>query len=148
MRTFDDLEPGWTETYGPHTMERTAMTEFAAGFDPQPMHLDAEAAREKGYEDVFASGLHTVGVGTRLLVENFLNDSTNLGGLGIEELSWHAPVYPGDELSVRHEVVSTRVSESNPDRGVVVRDIEVFRGEDGDEEVVCSWTVAILMARG
>ena len=142
---FDDLDPGWSETYGPRRVEREEMLSFAEQFDPQPMHLDPEAAREKGYDDVFASGLHTVGVGIRLLVEHFLNDSSNLGGLGIEELSWHAPVYPGDELAVRHEVVSTRVSESNPDRGVVVRDIEMFRADD--ETVVCSWTVAILMAR-
>jgi len=141
---FDDLEPGWSETYGTVRMERDAMTAFAEQFDPQPMHLDPEVAREKGYDDVFASGLHTIGVGMRLLVEQFLNDSSNLGGLGMDDLSWHAPVYPGDELSVRHEVVSMRVSESDPDRGIVVRDVELFRGDD---DVVCSWTVTILMAR-
>lgn len=120
------------------------MKAFAEQFDPQPMHLDAAVAREKGYNNVFASGLHTVGVGIRLLVENFLNDSSKLSGLGIDDLSWHAPVYPGDEPSVRHEVAETRVSESNPERGVVVRDVELFR--DGGK-VVCSWTVTVLMAR-
>ncbi|MFB6117854.1 MaoC/PaaZ C-terminal domain-containing protein [Halosegnis sp.] len=148
---FDDLESGESATYGPHQMKRAAMIEFAERFDPQPMHLNDEAARERGYDGVFASGYHTVGVATRLLVKNFLNESANLGGLGVDDLRWHAPVYPDDRLFARHEVVSTRVSESNPDRGIVVRDVEVLRAgeseDPADTETVCSWTVTILMGR-
>ncbi|RNJ25969.1 MaoC/PaaZ C-terminal domain-containing protein [Halosegnis longus] len=142
--TYDDLHVGWSATYGPAEMEREPMVAFAEQFDPQPMHLDPEAARAKGYDDVFASGLYTIGTATRLFVEHFLNDSTNLAGLGIENLRWHAPVYPGDELYASHEVTEMRVSESDDSRGIVTRDIEIRRGDD---TVVCSWTVSILMGR-
>ena len=141
--SYDDLSVGWTETYGPVEMDREAMIAFAEQFDPQPMHLDPAAAREKGYDDVFASGLYTVATAMRLLVEQFLNDSTNLGGLGMDELRWHAPVYPGESLSVTHEVTAMRVSESDDSRGIVTREIEVT----GDGTPVCSWAVSILMGR-
>lgn len=142
--TYDDLHVGWSATYAPAEVERDSMIAFAEQFDPQPMHLDADAARAKGYDDVFASGLYTIGTATRLFVEHFLNDSTNLAGLGIENLRWHAPVYPGDELYASHEVTGMRVSESDDSRGIVTRDIEIQRGDD---TVVCSWTVSILMGR-
>lgn len=138
---FEDLAVGWSETYGEHQMEQDAMIAFAEQFDPQPMHTDPDAAAETVHGDVIASGLHTIGVATRLLVENFLNDTSNVGGLGLDEVRYHEPVYPGDRLSVRHEVVSKRRSASNPGTGIVTRDVEVL-SEDGP---VCSWTATLLM---
>jgi acyl dehydratase len=178
---FEDMTVGWSATYGSHEMTETGIVAFAEQFDPQPMHTDPEAAAETQYGGLIASGLHTIGVATRLLVEQFLNDSTNRGGLGIDDLTWHRPVRPGDVLQVRHEVVERHDSDSHPDAGVVVRDVAVLvdedgaeaatgdgaeaatidgngaeaatrngdadRGEDGVGDVVCSWTVAILMGK-
>lgn len=150
---FEDVEVGWSERYGSHTMEREAMIAFAERFDPQPMHVDPEAAAESIHGDVIASGVHTIGVATRLLVDGFLEEAANLAGLGIDDLRFHEAVYPGDTLAVRHEVVDKRRSESNPGSGVVTREVEVLRtdsdveGCDGeDATVVASWTVVILMA--
>jgi acyl dehydratase len=170
---FEDMTVGWSATYGSHEMTETGIVAFAEQFDPQPMHTDPEAAAETGYGGLIASGLHTIGVATRLLVENFLNASTNRGGLGIDDLTWHRPVRPGEVLRVRHEVVERHDSDSHPDAGVVVRDVAVLvdevggeaaagdgngaegatadgdadEGEDGAADVVCSWTVAILMGK-
>ncbi|WP_276258828.1 MaoC family dehydratase [Haloglomus litoreum] len=149
MYQFEDMAVGWGETYGSHEMTEAGIVAFAEQFDPQPMHTDPEAAADSQYGGLIASGLHTIGVATRLMVENFLNDSSNRGGLGLTDLTWHRPVRPGDVLRVRHEVVERRDSDSHPDAGVVVRDVEVLASDgDGDDEtVVCSWTVAILMGK-
>jgi acyl dehydratase len=147
MHRFEDMTVGFSETYGDHEMTEAGIIAFAEQFDPQPMHTDPGAAAETGYGGLIASGLHTVGVATRLMVEHFLDDSSNRGGLGIDDLTWHRPVRPGDVLRVRHEVVDRRESGSHPDAGIVVRDVEVLADDGGDEEVVCSWTVAILMGK-
>lgn len=149
---YEDLDVGWSETYGSHTMDRDAMISFAEQFDPQPMHVDPEAAAETIHGDVIASGVHTIGVATRLLVDGFLEDAANMAGLGIDDLRFHEAVYPGDTLAVRHEIVDKRRSESHPEAGIVTREVEVLR-TDGvanevdveDATVVASWTVTILM---
>jgi len=156
---YEDLDVGWSETYGSHTMDREAMISFAEQFDPQPMHVDPEAATESIHGDVIASGVHTIGIATRLLVDGFLRKSANLAGLGIDDLRFHEAVYPGDTLAVRHEIVDKRRSESHPDAGIVTREVQVFLSESGtdwpergtdrtgnEETVVASWTVAILLA--
>jgi acyl dehydratase len=150
MYCFEDMTVGWSETYGSHEMTESGIIAFAEQFDPQPRHTDPEAAAETQYGGLIASGLHTVGVATRLMVEHFLGDSANRGGLGLDDLTWHRPVRPGDILRARHEVVSQRDSGSHPDAGIVVRDLEVLVGDDADESdeaVACSWTTTILMGR-
>lgn len=155
---YEDVDVGWSETYGSHTMEREAMISFAERFDPQQMHVDPEAAAESFHGDVIASGVHTIGVATRLLVDGFLEESANLAGLGIDDLRFHEAVYPGDTLAVTHEIVDKRRSESHPGAGIITREVEVVRtsSADGGPESghersteagtgVASWTVAILM---
>lgn len=144
MYYFEDCEAGWSETYGSESMTEDGIIAFAEQFDPQPMHTDPEAAAETQYGGLIASGLHTIGVAMRMLVEEFLNDSANRGGLGMDDMTWHRPVRPGDVLRVRHEVVERRDTESYADAGVVVRDVEVMNDAD---EVVASWTTAILMGK-
>lgn len=141
---YDDVEEGWSEEYGSHEMTEAGIVAFAEQFDPQPMHVDPEAAKETVHGGLIASGLHTIGIATRLMVDNFLNEAASIAGLGIDDLRFHEAVRPGDALSARHEIIAKRPSESDPETGVVVREIEVVRDDD---TVVCSWTVAILMAR-
>jgi acyl dehydratase len=150
MYWYEDMSVGWSETYGSHEMTEDGIIAFAEQFDPQPMHTDPEAAAETRYGGLIASGLHTVGVATRMLVGNFLNDSSNRGGLGLDDLTWHCPVRPGDVLRVRQEVIDRRESASHHDAGIVVRDLEVLVGgdaADGDDDVACSWTTTILMGK-
>jgi acyl dehydratase len=91
---------------------------FAAEFDPQPFHLDEEAARESVFGRIAASGWYTAALSMRLLVDGELTIAGGLIGLG-NEMTWPRPTYPGDTLRVETEVLSIRVSESKPDRGIV-----------------------------
>lgn len=144
MRYFQDIEVGTRREFGEWTLTEDEIVEFAEQWDPQRFHTDPDAAAESVHGGLIASGLHTIGVAMRMLVEEFLNDSANRGGLGMDDMTWHRPVRPGDVLRVRHEVVERRDTESYADAGVVVRDVEVMNDAD---EVVASWTTAILMGK-
>jgi acyl dehydratase len=92
---------------------------FAAEFDPQPMHLDEEAARQSLVGGLCASGWHTCAIMMRIVADGFILDSSSMGATGCEEIKWLAPVRPGDRLRVRMEVLATRASASRPDMGFV-----------------------------
>ena len=128
---FEDFSPGWTAEYGPRRVTREEMIGFAAQFDPQPMHLDEEAARHTMLGGLAASGWHTCSVMMKMIADGVLLDSASMGAPGIEEVKWLKPVRPGDSLTVRGSVLSTRASLSKPDRGFVSFFWEVFndRGE-------------------
>ena len=107
------------------------MIGFAAQYDPQPMHLDEEAARRTMLGGLGASGWHTCAVMMKMIADNLLLDAASMGAPGIEEVKWLKPVRPGDSLIVRGSVQWTRASQSKPDRGFVSFFWEVFndRGE-------------------
>jgi acyl dehydratase len=92
---------------------------FAADFDPQPFHLDEDAAHASLFGELVASGWHTAALSMRLLVEGELKIVGGLIGLGVEELRWPRPVHPGEVLHVESEVLELRPSRSQPDRGIV-----------------------------
>lgn len=144
MKYYENIDQGVIETFGTYHMDREEMLQFANTFDPQPIHLDLSSAREFGHDDILASGLHTMCAASKLLVEGFLADAANVGGLGIDTLRFHTPVYPGDDLSVRHEFVNKRPSDSNPNAGVLEREITVLNQKDNQ---VTTWESAILLAR-
>jgi acyl dehydratase len=125
---FDDFPPGRFGSYGPRHVTREEMLSFAAEFDPQPMHLDEEAARHTMLGGLGASGWHTCCIMMRLIADGFLLDTASMGSPGIDELNWLKPVRPGDTLNVRATVQSARASQSKPDRGFVSFLYEVFNG--------------------
>jgi acyl dehydratase len=92
---------------------------FASQFDPQPYHLDDEAARKSIFKGLAASGWHTAAVTMRLLVDSDFRPADGILGVGLEELSWPRPVRPGDELRVESEVLEVRPSKVRADRGVI-----------------------------
>src|SRR5262249_53565799 len=93
---------------------------FARQFDPQPFHLDEEAARRSPYGGLIASGWHTAAICMRLVVDSALpGESGSLGSPGADELRWLKPVRPGDTLTVRIEVVEVTPARSKADRGLV-----------------------------
>jgi acyl dehydratase len=116
---FEDLAVGQTFGTGTVTVEPETIKAFAAEFDPQPFHLDEDAARESPFGGLVASGWHTAALTMRLLVGGELRVVGGLIGLGVEELSWPRPVRPGDVLRVESEVLGLRPSGSKPDRGIV-----------------------------
>ena len=92
---------------------------FASQFDPQPYHLDEEAARKSVFKGLAASGWHTAAMTMRLLMESEFQPADGILGVGLEELSWPRPVRPDDELRVESQVLEVRPSKLRTDRGVI-----------------------------
>jgi acyl dehydratase len=126
---FEDFTPGAAFEAGRVTVSESEIVEFATRYDPQPFHVDVEAARASIYGGLIASGWHTAALMMRLVVDGILADTAALGSPGVDELRWLLPVRPGDTLSVRMTVVEARVSRSKPDRGLVRARFEVTNQE-------------------
>src|SRR5881396_2822301 len=118
-RFLEDFAVGQTFRSGRVRMDKERIKTFGAEFDPQPFHLDEEAARDTIFRGLAASGWHTAAVTMRLLVESDLTPAGGIVGAGIEECRWPRPVRPGDELRVASEVLEVRPSQSRPDQGLL-----------------------------
>ncbi|HEY2137408.1 MAG TPA: MaoC family dehydratase [Xanthobacteraceae bacterium] len=127
---WEDFTPGQVADYGPQTVSAEEIKSFAAEFDPQPMHLDDEAARATPVGGLCASGWHTCAVMMRILTDGFILDSSSMGATGCDEIKWLAPVRPGDSLRVRTTVLETRASASRPAMGFVKARFDMFNGHD------------------
>ena len=115
---YDDCEVGHVFELGEVTMIKEEIIEFARKYDPQPFHVDEEAAAASMYGGIIASGWHTVSVCMRLIVDNMMGpDSGGIGSPGLSEVSWPKPVRPGDTLRLRAEIIEKIPSRSKPDRG-------------------------------
>jgi acyl dehydratase len=138
--TFDDFEPGRVYELGSTTVSEEDILSFARQFDPQPFHVDPEAAKESVFGELIASGWHTGAMWMRLYVDAMLGGPTSQGSPGIEELRWLAPVRPGDTLHGRLTVLDATPSSRRPDRGTVR-----IRGEMVNQDGV---TVLSMVSRG
>jgi acyl dehydratase len=116
---LDDFAPGQVHQLGRRTLSRDEIVAFARDWDPQPFHLDEQAAAGSIYGGLIASGWHTACVFMRLFADGLLNRAAAMGSPGIDELRWLKPVRPGDTLEARLEVLEVRPSRSKPDRGLV-----------------------------
>ena len=101
------------------TVDRERIKSFAAEFDPQPFHLDEEAAKNTFFRRLAASGWHTTAMTMRLLHESDFNPAGGIIGAGFEELRWPRPTRPGDTLHVEAEILEVRPSKSRPDQGLI-----------------------------
>jgi acyl dehydratase len=119
LRSFEDFHVGDILPLAPFAVTAEAVQAFAAAFDPQPMHLDAEAAKNTLLGGLSASGWHTCAMFMRMMCDGFLLSSTSLGAPAVDTLKWVRPVRPGDTLSGRSIVLETRASQSRPQMGVV-----------------------------
>jgi acyl dehydratase len=117
---FEDFTPGQEITLGSKLVTEGEVIAFARQFDPQPFHVDHQAAEQSIFKRLAASGWHTCGMMMRLVVDNLLSRSSSLGSPGLDEVRWLKPVYPGDTLTVSYFTKSVKASQSKPDRGVVV----------------------------
>lgn len=116
---LEDLSVGQTITSGTYTVDTAQIKEFASQFDPQPFHLDEEAAKKSLFGALAASGWHTAAITMRLLVTSGLPIAGGSVGLG-GEISWPRPTYAGDTLQVTSEVLEVIPSRSKPDRGILI----------------------------
>ena len=119
MLYLEDLEVGRRFTHGSHAMDAEQIKAFARAFDPQPFHLDDEAAKSTIFGGLAASGWHTMAVTMRLIIGEGAPFAGGIIGLGAE-LSWPRPTRADDILSVESEVIEITPSRSKPDRGMVL----------------------------
>jgi acyl dehydratase len=116
---LEDFAVGQTFQSGRIRIDEQRIKVFAADYDPQPFHLDAEAARDTIFRGLAASGWHTAAVTMRLLVESDLKPAGGIVGAGFDEFRWPRPVRPRDELRVESEVLEVRPSASRPRQGLI-----------------------------
>jgi acyl dehydratase len=119
-RYFDDFKVGDVHETGGVTLTEAAIVDFAERYDPQPFHIDAEAAKASPFGGLIASGFHTLAVCFRRVIDaKIVTPEASLGSPGIDAIRWLRPVRPGDTLKMRGEVLEVKPSSSRPDRGIV-----------------------------
>ena len=116
---LEDFAVGQTCVSGRIRVDGDRIKAFAAEFDPQPFHMDEEAARGSIFGGLAASGWHTAALTMRLLVESELKPAGGIIGAGFDEFRWPLPVRPGDELHLDIEVLDVRPSKSRPTQGMI-----------------------------
>jgi acyl dehydratase len=116
---FEDFRPGREFRTDGATITESQILDFALAFDPQPFHLDAEAAKATIFGGLIASGFHTMALTFRLFAQTRALAACSLGSPGVDELRWLRPVRPGDTLRATVTVQEQRPSTSKPDRGIV-----------------------------
>lgn len=118
-RFLDDYTPGERRTSGDIAVSADDIIAFARQFDPQPFHLDPEAAKRSLFGAHVASGWHMTALAMRLIVESDLNPAGGVIGRGVDELRWPNALKPGDRVHLRQEVLEGIPSTSKPDRGTL-----------------------------
>ncbi|HLH44465.1 MAG TPA: MaoC family dehydratase [Bryobacteraceae bacterium] len=116
---FEDVRVGSRHQSPAVRVTEAEILAFARAYDPQPMHVDREAAERGPFKGLIASGWHTAALVMRLVAEARPFGDTEVLGLGVEQLQWPHPVRPGDTIQSESEVVATRASKSNPAYGIV-----------------------------
>ena len=123
---WEDFPVGGVREFGAMPVTREAVIAFASQFDPQPFHLDEEAAKQSLFGKLSASGWHTCAMMMRMTCDAVLLNSTSLGSPGMDNVRWHKPVFPGDVLGVRLTTLDARPMASRPSVGLVLSNWEVL----------------------
>ena len=131
MQYYEDLIVGAKRSFGRYEVTREEVMRFAEAYDPQPFHLDDEAAAGTYFGRLSASGWHSCAMTMRMMVDSWKNEAqASLGSPGIDELRWLRPVYPGDVLRVESELIEKRRSASRPDMGITKSRQTTFNQKD------------------
>ena len=133
---WEDLPVGRTLDIGSITVDHDEVIDFASKYDPQPFHLDANAAADSPYGGLIASGFQSIAVCFRLFIQSGIFAESSIGSPGLDELRWLAPVRPGDTLKSVVEVLDVRPSQSKPDRGIARL---LYKAENQRGETVLSF---------
>jgi len=131
LQYLEDIKVGTKASFGHYEVTRDEVLDFARKYDPQPFHLDDEAAAKTHFGRISASGWHTCAMTMAMLVENLTkNKQAGLGSPGLDELRWLKPVYPGDTLRVESEIIEVTPSRSRPEMGSTKAKVTVFNQKD------------------
>jgi len=145
MIYFEDLQVGAVTDFGSYDVTREEVLEFARKYDPQPFHISDEAAAKTHFGRIAASGWHTAAIIGSVIARHVIaHEQAGLGSPGIDDLRWKKPVYPGDTLRVRGEIVDTTPSRSKPEIGSFRTHTIVTNQND---EVVMTFTSIVLISR-
>jgi acyl dehydratase len=129
---WEDMAVGQVRELGTISPSREEIIAFASQFDPQPFHLDDAAGEASVFGGLCASGWHTCAMAMRLMVTNFLSQTSSLGSPGLENIRWTKPVYPGDTLRLQSSVLETKPMGRRPDVGMTRNLWEMFN-QHGDK---------------
>ena len=143
MKYFEDVQIGETTHFGHYEVTREEILEYARQFDPQPFHLDEEAARQSIFGGLIASGWHTGAMFIRMVCDGMIPGTATAGAKGFDDLRWIKPVRPGDVLSVESEV-REKIEGRRPDIGTVKIESRISNQRD---EVVMSLVSLVLYRR-
>ncbi len=127
---WEDLPVGTTLDIGSITVDRDEVIEFASKYDPQPFHLDEDAAAKSMFGKLSASGWHTCAMAMGVMVRGFLHESSSLGSPGLEQIKWLKPVFPGDTLTLTQTITESRPMASRPDVGLTRTLWKMFNQHD------------------
>jgi acyl dehydratase len=146
FRYFEDYTPGASTELGSIPVTAEEIIDFARRYDPQPFHVDPEAAKQTPYGGLIASGWHTCALMMREVVDSFVDGTTSLGSPGLGPIRWLLPVRPGDVLRMRATVIEARRSTTKPDRGTITLEVDVVNQDDKVVMRVENW-LAIIKTR-
>ena len=132
---FEDFFVGQEIALGSRTVTEAEIIAFATEFDPQPFHVDHDAASASMYGAVIASGWHTCSMMMRMVVDGMMATSSSMGSPGLDKVRWLLPVRAGDTISVSYVTTEVKASASKPDRGVVW---SIWRAVNQHGELVCT----------
>ena len=131
MKYYEDIEVGDSDSYGRYEVTADEVRRFAEAYDPQPFHLDQDAAAATHFGRISASGWHSCAMTMRMMVDNMKeNAQAGLGSPGVDQLRWRKPVYPGDVLRVETEILEKRRSKSRPEMGIFKSRSTTFNQHD------------------
>ncbi|MGV7120479.1 MaoC family dehydratase [Sphingopyxis sp. 550A] len=146
MLYYEDIEVGVVRRFGSKQVVREEVIDFASKYDPQPFHLDDEAAAQTYFGRLSASGWHTGAMMMRMMVDDMKqHEQAGLGSPGIEDLRWLKPVYPGDTLRCESEILEKRRSGSRPEMGIIQSRMTVFNQHD--EPVMTMRSAGLIRVR-
>ncbi len=143
-RYFEDFTEGERFVSASATLSEALITEFARDYDPQPFHVDPQAAQESHFGGLIASGFQTMALAFRLFYQEGLITACSMGSPGMDKIRWHRPVRPGDAIPSEVEVRELRPSETKPDRGYGTL---AYRVLNQDDEIVMTFTCTLIMRR-
>ena len=129
---WEDMAVGQVRDLGTISPSREDIIAFASQFDPQPFHLNDAAGAASVFGGLCASGWHTCSMAMRLMVTNFLQQTSSLGSPGLENIQWKKPVYPNDTLRLQTTVLETKPMGRRPDVGMTRNLWEMFN-QHGDK---------------
>jgi acyl dehydratase len=141
---FEDFRLGHLGRFGPRHVGAEEIREFAAEFDPQPMHLDEAAASRSMLKGLAGSGWHLCSIIMRMMFDGFIGRTASLGSPGVNELRWLAPFRPGDDIILDVEVLEARPSRSRPATGIVMFKMVA---SDGAGQPLCEMVSPIIVLR-